>query len=138
MTTPFEIDSISSISLRKIICAGSASEIYRHRYTGGQVDYAYRDQHGQLWANYGTELDAPVDSLTELGLIDSLDLEAERSAFLAAFAAAAGIDSSAEAAAQWAGFSHQLSDTERRLMEYKGATEGTSAGAEFLATHQPA
>lgn len=135
MQTPFEIDTISNISLREIICAGNAAEIYRHRYTGGQVDYAYRDQHGDIWAFHGTEVTDAVDSLTDLEVIDSLDLEAERSAFLAAFQAAAGIDSSAEAAAQWAGFSHQLSDIERRLMEYKGATEGTSAGAEHLATY---
>jgi len=52
-------------------------------------------------------------------------------AFIAAFASAAGISNLAEADAQWAGWSRDLSNIERANVEAGGSESGATYGETF-------
>ena len=54
-------------------------------------------------------------------------------AFIAAFASAAGISNLAEADAQWAAWSRDLSNTERSAIEAGGSQSGAFEGETFKA-----
>jgi hypothetical protein len=67
------IDEISSISLRNVIKAGNAKSIFKHRYEGGQVDWGYVSNDGEIFAGYGTEIDEEIEEISDLEIIREWD-----------------------------------------------------------------
>ena len=68
------IDEISSSSLRKVIKAGNAKSIFKHRYEGGQVDWGYVSKDGEIFAGYGADIDSEIEEMSDLEIIREWDV----------------------------------------------------------------
>lgn len=67
------IDEISSSSLRKVIKAGTAKSIFKHRYQGGQIDWGYVSKDGEIFAGYGADIDTEIEEMSDLEIIREWD-----------------------------------------------------------------
>jgi hypothetical protein len=66
-------DEISSISLRNVIKAGNAKTIFKHRYEGGQIDWGYVSNDGEIFAGYGADIFSEIEEMSDLEIIGAWD-----------------------------------------------------------------